>query len=62
LKPIDIEGLKTNIEAVNGQVLIAEDHYAEGGIYDAVCGAVPTYIKKIEHLCVRKVPGSAKPE
>jgi hypothetical protein len=23
---------------------------------------VPTVIKRIEHLCVRKIPGSAKPE
>jgi hypothetical protein len=43
-------------------VIIAEEHYPEGGIYDAVCGAVPTSIKRIAHLCVRKVPGSAKPE
>ena len=25
-------------------------------------GAVPTSLKKVEHLCVREVPGSAKPE
>jgi len=47
---------------VGGNVLVVEDHYPEGGVYDAVCGAVPTSIKRIEHLCVRRVPGSAKPE
>lgn len=62
LKPLDVEGLRTNIEAVGGNVVVVEEHYPEGGIYDAVCGAVPTSIKRIEHLCVRRVPGSAKPE
>jgi transketolase len=62
LKPLDVEGLKKNIEAVGGIVIVAEEHYPEGGVYDAVCGAVPGSIKRIEHLCVRRVPGSAKPD
>lgn len=62
LKPLDAEGLKLNIEAVGGKVVIAEEHYPEGGIYDAVCGAVTTSIKSVAHLCVRRVPGSAKPD
>lgn len=62
LKPLDVEGLKTNIEAVGGNVLVVEEHYPEGGVKDAVCGAVPGSIKRVEHLCVREVPGSAKPD
>ena len=62
LKPLDVEGLKKNIQAVGGKVLVVEEHYPEGGVYDAVCGAAPSYIKRIEHLCVQRVPGSAKPE
>ena len=62
LKPLDVEGLKKNIQAVGGKVLVVEEHYPEGGVYDAVCGTVPTSIKHIEHLCVHRVPGSAKPE
>ena len=62
LKPIDAEGLKTNIEAVGGNVLVVEEHYPEGGVRDAVCGAVPGSIKRVEHLCVRDVPGSATPD
>ena len=62
LKPLDVEGLRTNIEAVGGNVLFVEEHYPEGGIRDAVCGAVPGSIKRAEHLCVRQVPGSAKPD
>jgi transketolase len=61
LKPLDIEALRKNIEEVAGKVIIVEEHYPEGGLYEAVCGAVPGSIKKIEHLCVRNVPGSAKP-
>jgi transketolase len=62
LKPIDSEGLKKNIDEVGGKVIVVEEHYPEGGIYDAVCGTVPTSITKISHLCVRRVPGSAKPQ
>jgi transketolase len=62
LKPLDEEGIRQNIEEVGGSVLFVEEHYPEGGIRDAVCGAVPGSIKRIEHLCVRQVPGSAKPE
>jgi transketolase len=62
LKPLDVDGLRKNIEEVGGTVIVVEEHYPEGGIYDAVCGAVPTSIKRIAHLCVRKVPGSAKPD
>lgn len=62
MKPLDEEGIRQNIEEVGGSVLFVEEHYPEGGIRDAVCGAVAGSIKRIEHLCVRQVPGSAKPE
>jgi transketolase len=62
VKPIDAEGLKANIEATNGKVIVAEEHYPEGGLYEAVCGAALGSIKSIKHLCVKKVPGSAKPQ
>lgn len=62
LKPLDNEGLKTHIEAVGGNVLVVEEHYPEGGARDAVCSAVPGSLKRVEHLCVREVPGSATPD
>ncbi len=31
-------------------------------MYDAVCGQTVGHLSKVEHLCVRRVPGSAKPE
>jgi len=61
IKPIDKEGLEKNLEKCNGNVLVVEEHYPEGGAGDAVCGALAGSIKKFNHLCVRKVPGSAKP-
>ena len=54
--------MKTHIEAVGGNVLVVEEHYPEGGARDAVCSAVPGSIKRVEHLCVREVPGSATPD
>ena len=39
-----------------------EEHYEAGGAYEAVCGAATTFIKKIEHIYVTSVPGSATPE
>ena len=62
LKPLDEEGLKKNIEEVGGKVIVVEEHYPEGDIRDAVCGALYSSIKHLAHLCVRKVPGSAKPQ
>lgn len=62
LKPLDVEGLKKNIEEAHGLVIVVEEHYPEGGVHDAVCGAVAASIKRVEHLCVRTIPGSAKPE
>jgi transketolase len=61
LKPLDRDGLRTHIEECGGIVVVVEDHYEAGGAYEAICGAMPTSIKRIKHLCVMKVPGSAKP-
>ena len=61
LKPLDVDGIQKAIEACNGNALIVEEHYPEGGACDAVCSAAVGLIKKLGHLCVRKVPGSAKP-
>jgi len=59
---LDVEGLIANIDATHGKVVVAEEHYPEGGLYEAVCGAALTHIKAIKHLCVHRVPGSAKPQ
>ena len=43
-------------------MIVAEEHYEAGGAYEAVCGAGVGVIKEIRHLCVTKIPGSAKPQ
>lgn len=40
---------------------MVEEHYEAGGAYEAVCGVGVTKIKRISQMCVRKIPGSAKP-
>lgn len=62
LKPLDRERLIANIEECDGKVVVAEEHYPEGGLYEAVCGGALGSIKSIRHLCVHRVPGSAKPQ
>jgi len=54
--------VRKNIQESNGNVIVVEEHYEAGGAYEAVCGAAATFIKKIEHIYVTSVPGSAKPE
>lgn len=47
MKPLDIEGIRKNVEEANGNVIVVEEHYEAGGAYEAVCGAAPGAIKKI---------------
>jgi transketolase len=63
VKPIDADALAAEIGATGGRLVIAEDHYPEGGLGEAVftalasAGAAPTAVK---HLAVRGVPHSGK--
>jgi transketolase len=65
VKPIDAAALAAEIRAAAGRLVIVEDHYAEGGIGEAVLaalaasGAAPAAVR---HLAVRGVPHSGKPE
>jgi len=42
VKPIDPTTIKNSALKTNGTILVVEDHYAEGGITDAVRAAVST--------------------
>jgi transketolase len=64
VKPIDREELHRAARETGGKLVVVEDHWAEGGLGDAVLeafsglgGALPTVIK----LAVRKMPGSGTP-
>jgi transketolase len=63
VKPVDAETLRAAAEATGGRVLTVEDHWAEGGIGDAVLealsdGEAPV---RVVRLAVREMPGSGKP-
>jgi transketolase len=63
VKPVDRETLRAAADATGGRVLTVEDHWAEGGIGDAVLealsdGEAPA---RVVRLAVREMPGSGKP-
>lgn len=57
IKPIDEERLRSSIGEVS-HIIIAEDHYAQGGIGEAVCSALDLYGGTCHHLAVRALPRS----
>ncbi|KAK0063114.1 transketolase [Biomphalaria pfeifferi] len=63
IKPIDAETIIANVQETNGKIITVEDHYAEGGIGEAVAGAVSGQSGIIvKRLYVPEVPRSGKCE
>ena len=62
LQPIDAKALVAAGTATKGRILTVEDHYASGGIGDAVAEAVGAAGIRVERLAVREIPRSGKPE
>lgn len=60
--PIDRVTLLDSARATHGRVLTVEDHYAHGGLGDAVLSAVGTEGIKVHKLAVRTIPHSGKPD
>ncbi len=60
IKPLDLETLKKANNETD-QIIVVEDHYREGGIYEAICSS-QTIHKPIHSLCVTKMSCSGKPE
>lgn len=60
--PIDRTALLDSASATQGRILTVEDHYAHGGLGDAVLSAVGTEGIKVHKLAVRVIPHSGKPE
>ena len=48
--------------ATGGRLITVEDHYAAGGIGDAVAAAVADAGFTVHRLAVREIPRSGKPE
>jgi transketolase len=62
VQPVDAETLIDNARAFHGKVLTVEDHYANGGIGDAVQRAIARERCIVEKLAIREVPRSGKPK
>jgi transketolase len=64
VKPIDVNGLTEAARATEGRIVVAEDHWPEGGLGDAVLAALAEAgVDEIHfvHLAVRDMPTSGKP-
>ena len=62
VKPVDVETLRAAAEAT-GRFVVAEDHWPEGGVGEAVLSAFADSDEspRVVHLAVREMPGSGKP-
>jgi transketolase len=66
VKPIDTTALVDAVRVTRGRLCVVEDHWAEGGLGDAVLAAlaeagVMPKVERFVHLAVREMPGSGKP-
>ena len=62
VQPIDRDGLVAAGKATGGWIITVEDHYAHGGIGDAVSEAVWDQGFRVQRLAVREIPRSGPPE
>jgi transketolase len=62
LAPIDRDALIAAARATGGNLITVEDHYAAGGVGDAVAEAVAGQGFTVHRIAVREVPRSGKPE
>jgi transketolase len=63
IKPLDVEAILKNAKECGGRIVVAEDHYPEGGISSAVADVVAGQRDMIlKALCVREVPRSGPPK
>ncbi len=60
--PVDRTTLLDSARATQGRMLTVEDHYAHGGLGDAVLSAVGTEGIKVHKLAVKTIPHSGKPD
>jgi transketolase len=62
IKPLGKDVIMSAARATNNVVITVEDHYAEGGLGDAVAGELSVEGIKVHKLAVRELPHSGKPE
>jgi transketolase len=61
IQPIDRAGLVGAGRLTGGRLVTVEDHYAHGGLGDAVCDAVWAEGFRVRRLAVREIPRSGTP-
>ncbi len=61
VQPVDSDGLIRCVRDTQGKVITVEDHYAAGGIGDAVASAVAPTGYTVHRLAVREIPRSGTP-
>ncbi len=64
VKPVDVETLREASAVTGGRLVIAEDHYPEGGLGAAVMEALALEASppRVAHCAVRGLPGSGRPD
>jgi transketolase len=62
IAPIDRTTLIDSARATRNRILTVEDHYAHGGLGDAVLSAVAAEGIAVHKLAVRAIPHSGKPD
>jgi transketolase len=61
VKPIDAQTILAAARETGGRIIVVEDHYEQGGIGDAVLGAVGNQAHVVK-LAIREIPRSGPPE
>ena len=61
IQPIDAATLREAAAETRGRIITVEDHYAGGGIGDAVAAAT-TGVATVTKLAVPEIPRSGKPD
>jgi transketolase len=61
IAPLDTDTIVREVAATGGRAVVVEDHYAGGGLGEAVAAALAGKAV-LKHLCVRELPRSGKPE
>jgi transketolase len=62
VQPIDTATLTNGAAAAGGVVITVEDHYAAGGLGDAVAEALAPANVVVQRLAVREIPRSGEPD
>jgi len=61
VKPLDEQTILREVAGTRGRAIVVEDHFAGGGLGDAVAQALAGKAA-LKHLCVRELPRSGKPD